>query len=428
MELDKFYYGQLDEITSSIASSTSLTKKEFTLLDNSGSSTDTSITNITAQTKTNSTNYFDYSLPTSPLDAISSISSTTVESPSITTPTSTSPLTTTESLSFLTPTSVASFTSTSIGITKQFQCSQCPLSFRRNHDLKRHVKIHLPVRPYTCEQCSKAFNRKDALRRHIISKACKMGFGRAEKLRSETLVNSHKSNNNSHFSIHKNGDDKSNKAISKNTDHTSGIKENYSKVNNISNSTDNALENISETSFSLEKQLNNIPLPLSSLNVSQPEPDFMNLNYQPDLDSLESYFLSSVTTPSINDSMTSSKIKLSATAMTSSTSNSSKISISNTSITTKRNSSLSPFTITNPGTPASTPISPAGTEAIALEPSNSITRESSNNDLTLAKLNSVPSEWSEIYNLTDLTQSYQTQTRDGNQQDTKNNFWGSPWI
>lgn len=56
---------------------------------------------------------------------------------------------------------------------KQFQCPQCPLSFRRNHDLKRHVKIHLPVRPYTCEYCSKAFNRKDALRRHVISKACK---------------------------------------------------------------------------------------------------------------------------------------------------------------------------------------------------------------------------------------------------------------
>lgn len=60
-------------------------------------------------------------------------------------------------------------------VPKQFQCPQCPLSFRRNHDLKRHVKIHLPVRPYTCELCNKAFNRKDALRRHVISKACKMG-------------------------------------------------------------------------------------------------------------------------------------------------------------------------------------------------------------------------------------------------------------
>lgn len=428
MELDKFYYGQLDEITSSIESSSTRAKKNSTLLDNSGFSTDTSITNINAQTKTNSPGYFDYSLPTSPLDAISSISSTTVESPSITTPTSTSPLTTTESLSFLTTPSAASFTSTPIGITKQFQCSQCPLSFRRNHDLKRHVKIHLPVRPYTCEQCSKAFNRKDALRRHIISKACKMGFGRAEKLRSETLVNSHKSNNNSYFSIHKNGDDKSNKAVKKNTDHISGITENYSAINNISSSTDTALENFSETSFLLEKQLNNMSLPLSSLNVSQSEPDFMNLNYQPDLDSLESYFLSSVTTPSINDSMTTSKAKLPATAMTSSTPSSSKIPISNTSITTKRNSSLSPFTITNPGTPASTPISPVGTEAAALEPSNSMNGESSNNDLESAKMNSVPAEWSEIYNLADLAQNYQTQTKDNNQQDTKNNFWGSPWI
>lgn len=57
---------------------------------------------------------------------------------------------------------------------KQFHCPECPLSFRRNHDLKRHVKIHLPVRPYTCELCFKAFNRKDALRRHVLSNACKI--------------------------------------------------------------------------------------------------------------------------------------------------------------------------------------------------------------------------------------------------------------
>lgn len=57
---------------------------------------------------------------------------------------------------------------------KAFQCNQCSLSFRRNHDLKRHVKIHLPIRPYVCELCRKGFNRKDALRRHLLSNACKM--------------------------------------------------------------------------------------------------------------------------------------------------------------------------------------------------------------------------------------------------------------
>lgn len=81
-------------------------------------------------------------------------------------------------------------------VPKQFQCPQCPLSFRRNHDLKRHVKIHLPVRPYTCELCNKAFNRKDALRRHVISKACKMGPSKQssqqpQQFNSRSLISSY---------------------------------------------------------------------------------------------------------------------------------------------------------------------------------------------------------------------------------------------
>lgn len=59
---------------------------------------------------------------------------------------------------------------------KPFQCKNCPLAFRRNHDLKRHSKIHLPVRPYICSLCEKGFNRKDALHRHVTSNACKAKF------------------------------------------------------------------------------------------------------------------------------------------------------------------------------------------------------------------------------------------------------------
>jgi hypothetical protein len=45
-----------------------------------------------------------------------------------------------------------------------FKCDQCPQSFDRNHDLKRHKRIHLAVKPFPCKHCEKSFSRKDALK------------------------------------------------------------------------------------------------------------------------------------------------------------------------------------------------------------------------------------------------------------------------
>lgn len=47
---------------------------------------------------------------------------------------------------------------------RPFKCDQCVQSFNRNHDLKRHKRIHLAVKPYPCEWCDKSFSRKDALK------------------------------------------------------------------------------------------------------------------------------------------------------------------------------------------------------------------------------------------------------------------------
>lgn len=47
---------------------------------------------------------------------------------------------------------------------RPFKCDQCPQSFNRNHDLKRHKSIHLPVKPHWCVYCNRKFSRKDALR------------------------------------------------------------------------------------------------------------------------------------------------------------------------------------------------------------------------------------------------------------------------
>ena len=71
---------------------------------------------------------------------------------------------------------------------RPFKCDQCPQSFNRNHDLKRHKRIHLSVKPFPCNHCDKSFSRKDALKvgrttvllatsanvpqRHILVKGC----------------------------------------------------------------------------------------------------------------------------------------------------------------------------------------------------------------------------------------------------------------
>jgi hypothetical protein len=47
---------------------------------------------------------------------------------------------------------------------RPFRCDSCPQSFHRNHDLKRHKRIHLAVKPFPCPYCDKSFSRKDALK------------------------------------------------------------------------------------------------------------------------------------------------------------------------------------------------------------------------------------------------------------------------
>lgn len=55
---------------------------------------------------------------------------------------------------------------------RPFKCATCPAGFNRNHDLKRHTRIHLAVKPFPCGWCAKSFSRKDALKRHLLVKGC----------------------------------------------------------------------------------------------------------------------------------------------------------------------------------------------------------------------------------------------------------------
>ena len=48
---------------------------------------------------------------------------------------------------------------------RPFRCLACPASFARNHDLKRHLKLHDKT-AWRCEGCNKVFSRRDAIKRH----------------------------------------------------------------------------------------------------------------------------------------------------------------------------------------------------------------------------------------------------------------------
>jgi len=76
------------------------------------------------------------------------------------------------------PRNVSKRTKTKDG--KSFPCSMCSSSFSRNHDLKRHIRIHLGIRPYKCDTCPKSFTRQDALNRHKNIRGCRRALEGAD--------------------------------------------------------------------------------------------------------------------------------------------------------------------------------------------------------------------------------------------------------
>lgn len=61
---------------------------------------------------------------------------------------------------------------------RPFRCTVCPASFARNHDLKRHAKLH-EKKAWQCAGCDKMFSRRDAIKRHKNSSATRGSKGEA---------------------------------------------------------------------------------------------------------------------------------------------------------------------------------------------------------------------------------------------------------
>lgn len=47
---------------------------------------------------------------------------------------------------------------------RPFKCNECTQAFNRNHDLKRHQRIHLVIKSFACGDYEKRFSRTDALK------------------------------------------------------------------------------------------------------------------------------------------------------------------------------------------------------------------------------------------------------------------------
>ncbi|OCH89386.1 hypothetical protein OBBRIDRAFT_794340 [Obba rivulosa] len=59
---------------------------------------------------------------------------------------------------------------------RPFRCAHCPASFVRNHDLKRHARLH-ERRAWRCAGCDKIFSRRDAIKRHKDTRSRAAGGG-----------------------------------------------------------------------------------------------------------------------------------------------------------------------------------------------------------------------------------------------------------
>lgn len=63
---------------------------------------------------------------------------------------------------------VDKFENHNISLHGYFTCLICLATFTSRNNMKRHIRLHTGVKPYSCHQCSESFSRNDDYKRHIL--------------------------------------------------------------------------------------------------------------------------------------------------------------------------------------------------------------------------------------------------------------------
>lgn len=83
----------------------------------------------------------------------------------------------------------------------QFTCLVCLSTFTSRNNMKRHIRLHSGIKPYSCQRCQESFSRNDDFKRHLLKHTfqkpfrcaiCKTGYSDRACVKSH-MINDHNS-------------------------------------------------------------------------------------------------------------------------------------------------------------------------------------------------------------------------------------------
>ncbi|KAL4230772.1 nucleic acid binding [Mactra antiquata] len=77
-----------------------------------------------------------------------------------------------------------------------FTCLICLSTFTSRNNMKRHIRLHTGIKPYSCHKCSESFSRNDDFKRHLLKHTfqkpfrcsiCKIGYSDRSSIKTHVL-------------------------------------------------------------------------------------------------------------------------------------------------------------------------------------------------------------------------------------------------